>query len=390
MERKSEVNHIAILTSHPIQYQAPFFEALAKDERISPVVYFVQNIGVDRPMFDSEFGREVRWDLPLLRGYSHVFLRGWWSFVTELYRNRPQSLLVLGWNSFYTWIGFAAAKLLGISFWVRGENPLSQEPKKLSALRRAKRGLLRLLFRNTDRFLYIGNENKKFYEHMGASKDRLFFVPYAVDNERLFRAAEAYKNKKSDLRVKYGIPNDAIVILFAGKLISKKRPEDLLRAYAGVAERTSGGTITALVYAGDGALADDLQNIVKEEKIPNVFFLGFRNQTELPECYAMADIFVLPSGIGETWGLVVNEAMCFGLPVIISDIVGSGTDLVHEGENGHIVPCGNAAALERAITELVESRSLRIEYGKKSVEIVSGYGFAADIDGMRRAYETRK
>lgn len=385
MEENMTRHSLAILTSHPIQYQAPFFAALAANGAIDLTVYFMRNAGVDRPMYDPEFGREVQWDIPLLYGYRYEFLGGLISFLRALRRSRPEALLVYGWNSPYAWAGAVTAKMLGISFWIRGENPLSQEDVAPTAARRMKRRILRALFRLTDAFLYIGEENRKFYLHLGVPGAKLFFVPYAVDNDRFFIAAEKLRAKRNALRSERGIPEDAVVVLFVGKLIEKKRPQDVLSAFASAAKRSSRIRFTML-FAGDGALSDFLMAEVTAKQIPRVHFLGFQNQGELPEIYAMSDIFMLPSGKGETWGLVVNEAMCFGLPVVISDIVGSGPDLVRSGENGFIVPFGDAGGLAEALLRLGEDAKLRARFGARSREIVSRYSFAEDIRGIMSAY----
>jgi glycosyltransferase involved in cell wall biosynthesis len=116
-----------------------------------------------------------------------------------------------------------------------------------------------------------------------------------------------------------------------------------------------------------------------------VHFVGFKNQTELPQYYGLADIFVLPSGIGETWGLVVNEAMCFGLPIIVSDLVGCGSDLVKPAENGYTFPVGDVKELVNRLEGLIANRESRIAFGEKSFEIIQNYNYEKDVDGILTA-----
>ncbi len=108
---------------------------------------------------------------------------------------------------------------------------------------------------------------------------------------------------------------------------------------------------SSLVFVGDGYLRDKMEKYINDNNLENVFIMGFRNQSELPGFYAMSDVFVLPSKL-EPWGLVVNEAMCFGLPVIVSDQVGASGDLVVDDENGYIFPACNINALTKSLTEL--------------------------------------
>ena len=216
-----------------------------------------------------------------------------------------------------------------------------------------KKIILGWLFRHISAFLYIGEENKKFYEFYGVPEGKLFFAPYAVDNNRFMAAAKELRIRNQELRKRLSIKREAVVILFVGKLIEKKRPFDLLKAYELLSKTQNLKTKIYLVFVGDGALRPELEKYVQEHNLKNVIFAGFKNQTELPEYYALSDFFVLPSGVGETWGLAVNEAMCFGLPIIVSDIVGCGPDLIKNGENGYIFPFGNVEKLSFYLKDLI-------------------------------------
>lgn len=169
------------------------------------------------------------------------------------------------------------------------------------------------------------------------------------------------------------------VILFVGKLIPKKRPLDLLSAYEKVFNEKNIKD-TSLVYIGDGELRKEIEKFVKDKNLSKVFLVGFQNQKDLPKYYSIADIFVLPSGIGETWGLVVNEAMNFGLSVIVSDMVGCGPDLVKQGENGYIFRAGEVEELANCILKTIKSEYLG--YGLKSKEIVKNYTYQRSAENI--------
>jgi len=225
----------------------------------------------------------------------------------------------------------------------------------------------------------------------------LFFAPYAVDNKRFIEARKSLSKNRKLLRKELRIDEKDIVILFVGKLIYKKHPFDLLRAYEllnmgksdlpniNVNVRRSDFQKFNLIFVGDGILRPELENYVKEYNLKNVHFTGFKNQTEIPKYYALSDIFVLPSGAGETWGLVVNEAMCFGLPIIASDVVGCGPDLVKHGENGYIYPVGNIEKLTDYLEDLIKNPEKRKSFGKKSFEIIQEYTYEKDIKGILEA-----
>jgi glycosyltransferase involved in cell wall biosynthesis len=205
-------------------------------------------------------------------------------------------------------------------------------------------------------------------------------VPYAVDNERLLGESKRLQKRRREEKRALGIGESDCTILFVGKLIPKKRPMDLLRAYAMVQSKAK-----RLIFVGDGELRPELEGYVKEHNISGVRFAGFRNQTELPRYYAASDIFVLPSGTGETWGLVVNEAMCFGLPVVVSDVIGCGPDLVREGENGFVFRAGDVERLASFLNLLARSRAMRATFGKRSSEIIQEYSHEKDVKSVMDA-----
>jgi glycosyltransferase involved in cell wall biosynthesis len=167
------------------------------------------------------------------------------------------------------------------------------------------------------------------------------------------------------------------VILFAGKLQQRKRPHDLLAAYA----RLTGARDPYLVFVGDGEMTDAL---AAQAAGLGVRFAGFRNQSELPRFYDLCDVFVLPSR-HEPWGLVINEAMCAGRAVVASDEVGATADLVRDGENGFIFPAGDVGALAAALTAVLADANTAARMGARSREIIARWSFAEDITGLKDA-----
>ena len=193
---------LAVLTSHPIQYQAPLFKLLAQHQEIDLLVYFCWKFGAEKT-YDVQFGKDIEWDIPLLEGYKYQFFKNFslrpssdfWGqinpgIVVELIKNRPNAVLVYGWNSFANWIVFATAFLSGLPVLLHGENPLNQELLKSAWKRKIKKIILGWLFKRISVFLYIGEENKKFYQFYGVPEKKMFFAPYAVDNNRYITAAK--------------------------------------------------------------------------------------------------------------------------------------------------------------------------------------------------------
>jgi len=391
---------IIIITSHPIQYQVPLFKLLTLKEEMDLRVHFCWDFGVGGNNKDKEFGRIIEWDIPLFDGYRYKFLKNYslkpssdfwgqinFSVISELRKERPDALLIFGWNSFTNWLAFFTAFSLGIKVFLRGESPLNQELLKPKWKIGIKKFILKPLFSRVYKLLYIGYENKKFYEYYGVPEEKLVFVPYAVDNKRFMAVSESLKANRKEVREKLLRINDnSPGILFVGKLIKKKRPMDLLKAFE-ILNTKYDIHNTALVFVGDGELRPTLEKYTKEHKLNGVHFTGFKNQTELPQHYTVADLFVLPSGPGETWGLVVNEAMCFGLPVVVSDVVGCAPDLVHNGENGYIFPAGNVEKLSEVLKKILEQDKEKL--GAESFKIVGRYSFQKGAEEILDIMERR-
>ena len=183
------------------------------------------------------------------------------------------------------------------------------------------------------------------------------------------------------MREKEGLPTQAPVILFSGKFQEKKGPLDLLQAFTHIKDRPA-----SLAFLGDGPLRPAMERFIAEQGLSNVHILGFRNQTEVSNCYALADVLVLPSSF-EPWGLVINEAMCFGMPIVASDRVGAAADLVKPGTNGFTFPAGNVQALAERLSTVLEDEERREKMGQASYEIISRWGFEEDIQGIVQALE---
>jgi glycosyltransferase involved in cell wall biosynthesis len=381
---------LAVLTSHTIQYQTPLFRLLAAQKDIELVVYFFWDFGVKETQ-DKEFGVGIVWDRPQLEEYSYKFLKNisphpdstFWGqinfgIIRELIKGRYDAIFVHGWNSFSNCLGMLTAILTRTPILMHGDNSFMGEMLKPGWKRFLKRIIFGFLFQFPKAFLYMGEEDKKFYEYYGVRPNKLIFMPFACDNKYFFEA-KTNINREAE-RAKRGF-GKSTVILFSGKLVPRKRPMDLLLAYEKLQKKYKD---LALAFMGDGMLRKNLEKYVEKHAIPSVHFLGFKNFTEMPVYYALADIFVL-SSFNEYWGMVINEAMCFGLPVVVSDTTGAIPDLIQEGENGYTYPCGNVDVLAEKLEKLIVDNELRRKFGGKSLEIIKGYSLESDLEGIKQA-----
>lgn len=373
---------LAWFLSHPIQYFSPLFKELAKKTELNVFYYSDASIRGDK---DKGFGVPVKWDMDLLTGYEYRFLPNYIKHkplnngfldvfnpgVAEEIRKRKKIIIVVnGWSYSSDLIAIFFSKLLGREIWLRAENPLNQEIKKSGLILSLKKLFLKnILFRIfINKCLFIGTESRKFFEYYGVPLSRLIYTPYTVDNHFFSSKAIELKGSSKELKEALGLPRDKKIILFAGKYIPKKNPIDLLKAMQLLRNNEY-----ALVMVGEGELREKMEAFILENHLKNVFLTGFVNQSEISNYYSIADVFIMCSGMGETWGLAVNEAMNFNKPVIVSDTCGCSTDLVKQGQNGFIFPEGNIPILAGYINELLENETFRISAGEESKKIIQEY-----------------
>ncbi len=349
---------LGVLTTHPVQYYSAWFRQLST--RLDATVYYAFRQDA-RGQAAAGFEVEFEWDTPLLEGYRYRWLdnvaarpglgrfRGCDTpeIAAVCARDRLQALLILGWNYKSAWQGWRACRQYGIPALMRGD---SQLPLQRAAWKRALKALpYRQLLPKLDAHLYVGKRNREYLAHYGVPPGRLYFCPHSVDNQ-LFRAraeqAEA-SGETARLRRELGIPAEAMVVLFAGKLTRRKAPGDALSACLQLQRGSADPPWLLLVGSGP----EEAQLRRRAAGHP-VRFAGFQNQGLMPAHYRAADLLVLPSNLPETWGLAVNEAMACGLPAVVSHWAGCGPDLIEEGETGFVYPYGDLEALARCIRRL--------------------------------------
>jgi glycosyltransferase involved in cell wall biosynthesis len=379
---------LAIITSHPIQYNAPWFRHVAAQRGIDLKVFYLWDFGVTSTV-DRGFQQALTWDIPLLDGYAHEFVPnvskqpGTHSFgglqnpelTARVRAFDPAAVLVLAYNyastQRFVW-SWRSSPLL-----FRGDSHRLVPRRGVKAL--AKRAALALLMRRFSAFLYVGQANRRYFVHHGVPESRLFFAPHAVDNARFAGEREATAREAAAWRRELGIAEDQTVILNAGKFEPKKRLPDLLQAFL-----RADVPNTVLLLVGSGPDEAALRALAASH--PRIRFAPFQNQRRMPRTYAAGDLFVMASqGPSETWGLAVNEAMCLGRPIIVSSDVGCAEDLVRPGENGLVFPTGDVAALARALAHALEDRARLRAWGQRSFEIVSRYSYAQTTEGLQRA-----
>lgn len=385
---------VALVTSHPVQYQVPWVRKLAATPDIEITVFYAMI--PDAAEQGREFGVAFKWDIPLLGGYEHVVMNnvaktpsvtqfGGCDTPEVAQRIRDggfDAVIVNGWVVKTCLQALIACRRYGVPCIVRGE---------VNGLRpRAawKRFLHRILLNQYRAFLAIGSANRAYYLQCGIPDNIIHLTPYCVENERFAQASADYAEApgRAALQLRFGLKPDRLTLLFSGKLVEKKRPGDLFAALRSMPEDALGRV--QLLIVGDGPLKADLQQAAGQ--LP-VHFAGFLNQSEIAAAYAVADCLVLPSDHGETWGLVTNEAMACSLPAIVSDQAGCARDLITPGVTGDCYPCGDVIALAALIEKYSAAPEHVREMGLAAKQrVFEGYNFDRVVNGVLAALQQIK
>lgn len=380
---------LGYLVSHPIQYQAPLLREIAQVHDIELTVFFRSDISI-KEYQDHEFGVNVLWDIDLLSGYKHIFLSkifcnksiGFFSpinlGVLKCFRDTKINLLwIHGWGSLTNIWAIFVAKFLNIPVLIRGESSLIIENNSLIR-RKLKKFYFKILFGNVRIFLAIGSANKEFYLHHGVREKNIFMMPYAVDNVRIGQECKSSINKLKDF---LNIDQNCKVLLYVGKLTQRKRVLDLMMSYIGLSY-TMSSNLPYLIIVGDGECMEELRSLQLKYNLGNVRIVGFKNQTELPSYFHMADVFVMPS-MAEPWGLVLNEAMCCRCAILASDEVVSAKDLVQNGVNGFIFKAGNVDDLTNSLSKILSDSDLILAMGLNSAKLISKWSYRENIQAIK-------
>ena len=340
---------LAVITSHPIQYNAPLFKTLAERKNIEIKVFYTWS-QAEQGFFDTEFDRQIKWDIPLLDGYNYEFIKNISKkpsskhffgiicpdLINKINAQNPDAILVYGW-AFYAHLKVLKYFHGKIPVFFRGDSNLIDE--NFGAKKIFRRLFLKYVYKLVDCAFFVGTHNKKYFLQSGLKEKQLIYLPYTIDTNH-FKDSETkqYQKKANEIRKNLGIKPTDKVLAFIGKFIKKKNPVFVLKAIKKY--NSENKKQIKLVFIGDGKQKSLLKKLSENDK--NIFFLPFMNQKEMPTAYRIADIFVLPSkGPYETWGISVNEALACERLVLVSNKVGSAVDLVENNTNGEIFKSEN-------------------------------------------------
>ena len=355
---------LAILATHPVQYFKPVFQGLAANTGIELLVVFGCDHGVQASL-DPDFGVSFAWDSAPTDGFPHHVvsqaplaqlsrIAKAWPLAQQACKTiqafHPDAVLVFSYSPAFISLSLALLSFQGQRLWLRAET--SDIALRRSPIKDWTRSwVLRQLYRRLDHVFPIGLRSASHYTRLGVPLAKQSLARYAVDVDFFQEQVNTWKLRRASVRQALQIPEQAHVLLFVGKLTAVKDPLLIAKALHTLRRHPCFSRIQLLVV-GDGELKERFENDANQALPGRCHFLGFQNQQQLGQFYAAADTLLLPSQSGETWGLVVNEALQFGCNVIASTLVGSGPDLLEGRPWGRRHPVGDAHALAQAIAEL--------------------------------------
>lgn len=386
---------LAYFVSHPIQYQAPLLRRIAREADIDLQVYFSTDVSI-RGSMDPGFGVNVKWDVPLLSGYQYEFLPrsrdsdliGFfrplnWGIYKRLREGRYDAVWVHGYSTSTALQAILAARLLKIPTLIRTDSTLFDRPRS-----KPKQALKALFFRmlegSISAVLSVGDANSDYWRHHLGEEVPIFPLYYSVDNDFFQQQCREASAGREDLRRELGLDPGRPVILFASKLQKRKRCGDLLEAFLKVTSRQTIQPPPYLLIVGDGEERAALEERAQAAGPGAVRFLGFQNQTALPRFFDLCDVFVLAS-VHEPWGLVINEVMNAGKPIIVSDEVGCQRDLVEDGVNGLVVRARDVDGLANCLERILAFPERAKEMGLNGMKKIQNFSFEQNVSELRKA-----
>jgi glycosyltransferase involved in cell wall biosynthesis len=291
---------------------------------------------------------------------------------------KPDVVNFTGYHELATIFILLFCKLKGIKTILSNESTILDQKRE-----KIKESIKSLIIRQFDGFFNFGSLSKQYMISLGASEDKMLVNKNCVDNQKIRSNFETALPKREETKVHLGLASKNFI--FVGRLIQAKNLDKLLDAFhqIGHPEKENWG----LILLGEGILKEELIYKVEHEKIDNVKFIAGQTWEKVPEILALADVFVLPSVI-EPWGLVINEAMVCGKPILVSNQCGCVSDLLVDETNGYLLNPHNVNDIADKMTKVMSMSTLALEkMGEKSLEIIKNYTPELVASEMLKGYQ---
>jgi len=376
---------LAIVTNIIAPYKVPFFSRLSKFPGIELTVYS-----------GAKTHKHRRWVIKDEYDFKHKILKGIVvnlankhndpiclhiqpSVFYELYKDKTDIVICVGYVPLTPIISFLFCKIFKKPFIMWSGTIIKSEQSKKNIFKRFAK---KIIIKKSNAYLAYGSYAKDFLIKYGAKDKNIFICSNAVDNEYFSQGCKRHGREIEKIKEQLGV-RDNKIILYVGQLIKRKGVFDLLKAFKLIKKEVQN---VSLLIIGNGPIEIKLKQYCRENDLVDVIFVGFRQKDELIKYYAIADIFVLPSS-NEVWGLVINEAMACGLPIITTNKVGASGDIVKNGINGYIIEPKNLEMLSEKILKILKNDNIRKQFGQKSKEIIKGWGIEEEVNGALDAID---
>ena len=377
---------------HPVQYHYGIYKELAKFNNLDFRVIYEDDIGL-KPIYVEEFKQEIKWDIDLLSGYPYEFMKNYgnpkkegffarvnFSIFKKLLIDKPDVILFKTYTNFSDWLIMFLTRFTKIKIIFRGEATLKgNEGKTLKS--KIKEKVLKWWLKNCDIVMYSCTGNKEYWKYYGVRENKMLPIPCAVDNDFFQSERKKYLGKEKEIRKELGIDENDFVIVYVSRFNKNKNIETLIKSVGIINNKN-----ISLLLVGDGSEMNNLKLLSKKYNVKSIF-VGFKNQNEIPKYYSIANLFILLSKDFENSPKVLNEAMNFELPVIVTKIAGTAEDLVFDNVNGFKVDPLNVDDIAQKINYLNKNREITKQMGKKSLEIVNNWTFEKDAYYINEAIQ---
>jgi 1,2-diacylglycerol 3-alpha-glucosyltransferase len=370
---------VLILSEIISPYRIPVFNALAQHEEVDLRVVFLSETDAGLRQWRI-YKDEIRFPYTVLpswrfrAGKNNVLLN--WGLRSYLNKCAPETIICGGYNYFASWEAQSWARRHGAEFILWSESNTHDSRSGQPWVESLKGRFLS----GCDRFVVPGQASLAYLQTLGSAREDIVIAPNAVDNDWFRTQASDIRPHAAEFKERLGLPSR--YFLFVGRLVAEKGIFDLLEAYAKLEDDVR--SKVGLVFAGDGRSRRELEARAQRIRPGTICVPGFAHREDLAGLYAFADALILPTR-SDPWGLVVNEAMACGLPIIVTDVAGCAPDLVQGGWNGYVVPPRDSDQLVEALRSLVRNPDLRQQMSMRSLERIRNYSPEACANGLAAA-----